>query len=126
MEDQDLYMNDYYRRVNDELVQREWEEDETRVMPGHRKAKADTEYLGLVSIGSKLHCGFPTAHRTLCLLEPEAERTFWSLSPHREILYPTCGECRRILGKWMEGVRGGYDVEGIPATWEDAYVGVSR
>ena len=113
MEELDQYLAEHERKQDDELVQREWEEDDTRSIP-------DPEYLGVVDIKGKMHAGFPTARRTLCGLEPNG--SFWSLSPRRETLHPTCRPCLRVVRSWMDDIVEGYDLTGIPGTWKNAYM----
>ena len=65
------------------------------------------EYLGSVFVRGGLHAVFPTALRTLCLIE---------CTPRGEMmtLPPDCLECQRVVYEWSLIVPR---VSGIPRDW---------
>ena len=119
MEDLAQYLAEHERKLDDENQQREWEaeqrEDDSRCLP-------DPEYLGVVDISGTMHAGFPSARRTLCQLEPNETTGFWALSPYRETLHPDCRICLRVIRSWMDEVVVGYEISGIPRSWQAAYM----
>lgn len=69
---------------------------------------AAPEVLGTVYLRGELHAEFPTAKRTLCLIE---------CSPHGELmtLRPTCKKCLAVVSAYRR-----LSVHGVPREWKIA------